>query len=57
MVIESVVLNSTAEPNGTVFWIFVAPILLIGASQIYSAILKQTAINAKREFLRNRRRI
>lgn len=57
MVIESVVRNPSVEPNGTVFWIFVAMIIVIGVGQIYSAILKQMGINAKREFLRNKRRI
>jgi hypothetical protein len=57
IVIDSVLgRDPTVEPNGTVFWIFVAAIVLIVVYKIYSAVMEQKAINAKNEFRRSRQR-
>jgi hypothetical protein len=57
MVISNVIVrNSGAEPNGTVFWIFVAALVLIATYKIYSAVMEQVAINEKNEFRRSKRR-
>ena len=57
MVISNVIArNSGAEPNGTVFWIFVAALVLIAAYKIYCAVMEQMAINDKNEYRRSKRR-